>query len=54
MIVRRPGVVYPVEAKAGVDLMPLFAQAVLQAVSAPQRNEKPLAVVARPTRQVRS
>jgi hypothetical protein len=53
MIVRRPGVVYAVEVKAGVEgrgdrLVPLFAQAVLQSVSAARRNEKPLAVVAAP------
>ena len=53
MIVRRPGVAYAVEVKAGVEgrgdrLVPLFAQAVLQSVSAARRNEKPLAVVAAP------
>lgn len=53
MIVRRRGVVYAVEVKAGVEgrgdrLVPLFAQAVLQSVSTARRNEKPLAVVAAP------
>src|SRR5712692_4842795 len=53
IIVRRPGVAYAVEVKAGVEgrgdrLVPLFAQAVLQSVSAARRNEKPLAVVAAP------
>src|ERR1700730_3128748 len=53
MIVKRPGVAYAVEVKAGVEgrgdrLVPLFAQAVLQSISAARRNEKPLAVVAAP------
>lgn len=53
MIVKRPGVAYAVEVKAGVEgrgdrLVPLFAQAVLQSVRGARRNEKPLAVVAAP------
>ena len=53
MIVRRPGVVYAVEVKAGVEgrgdrLVPLFAQAMLQSVRAARRKEAPLAVVAAP------
>lgn len=53
MIVRRPGVVYAVEVKAGVEgrgdrLVPLFAQAVLQSLHNAGKSAVPLAVVAAP------
>ncbi len=53
MIVRRPGVVYAVEVKAGVEgrgdrLVPLFAQAVLQSQHNAGKSAAPLAVVAAP------
>ncbi|MCA1604162.1 MAG: hypothetical protein LC775_01455 [Acidobacteria bacterium] len=53
MIVRRPGVVYAVEVKAGVEgrgdrLVPLFAQAVLQSLRGAGKSAAPLAVVAAP------
>lgn len=53
MIVRRPGVVYAVEVKAGVEgrgdrLVPLFAQAVLQSLHNAGKSAAPLAVVAAP------
>ena len=53
MIIRRPGVVYAVEVKAGVEgrgdrLVPLFAQAVLQSLHNAGKSAIPLAVVAAP------
>jgi hypothetical protein len=53
MIVRRPGVVYAVEVKAGVEgrgdrLVPLFAQAMLQSLHNASKSAAPLAVVAAP------
>jgi hypothetical protein len=53
MIVRRPGVVYAAEVKAGVEgrgdrLVPLFAQAVLQSLHNAGKSAVPLAVVAAP------
>lgn len=52
-VVRRPGVIYAVEIKAGAEgrgdrLVPLFAQAVLQSKRAAGHNATPLAVVAAP------
>lgn len=53
MLVRRPGVVYAAEVKAGVEgrgdrLVPLFAQAVLQSFHNVGKSAAPLAVVAAP------
>lgn len=53
MIVRRPGVVYAAEVKAGVEgrgdrLVPLFAQAALQSLHNAGKSAVPLAVVAAP------
>src|SRR5436190_16011594 len=53
MIVRRPGVVYAAEVKAGVEgrgdrLVPLFAQAMLQSLHNAGKSAAPLAVVAAP------
>lgn len=52
-VVRRRGVIYAVEVKAGPEgrvdrLVPLFAQAVLQSIRAAGQNAAPLAVVAAP------
>lgn len=53
LVVRRPGVIYAVEVKAGAEgrgdrLVPLFAQAVLQSKRAAGNSAAPLAVVAAP------
>lgn len=53
LLVRRPGIVYAVEVKAGAEgrrdrLVPLLAQAVLQAARAAGQKAAPLAVVAAP------
>ncbi len=53
LLVRRPGIVYAVEVKAGAEgrrdrLVPLLAQAVLQAARAAGQKAAPLAIVAAP------
>jgi len=53
LVVRRPGIAYAVEVKAGPEgrsdrLVPLLAQAVLQSVRAAGQKAAPLAVVAAP------